>query len=76
LRLYRDIKDGISDGWTVDLVEAHTDSGPAGYIKLACISAAEMQRWYPTPLHWAVRKKGHYSGKYGTLGRLLDVPEN
>lgn len=67
LDCYRDIDDGMSDGWTVDLVEAHTDTGPAGYLKVAFIPSERMQAVYPDALAYEVRKRGRWHSLHELL---------
>lgn len=71
LNLYHQIDDGIKEGWIVELIEAHTESGPAGYLKLSFIPESEMERWYPNAWKWVIREKG----RYGRMRTLIDTPE-
>lgn len=60
LDLHREIDDGSSEGWIVDLVEAHGPDGPAGYLKISFIPMSEMKRLFPDALHYAARQGGSY----------------
>ena len=72
LGFWRNVQDGIKEAWTVELIEAHADGIPAGYLKISYIPTEEMERWYPTAFEYAVREGGRYAG---VLGHLLDKPE-
>jgi GNAT superfamily N-acetyltransferase len=55
---WRNIPDGINEGWVVDILEAHGPGGPAGYLKLAFIPRENLGRFYPSPVEWHLRRGG------------------
>ena len=72
LELYHGIDDGISRGWVVDLVEIHTDDGPAGYLKISFIPEANRKKYFANAFQWAV----NHTNRYGfSLGELLEKSE-
>jgi hypothetical protein len=74
LKLYRNVPDGIKEGWVVDLVEAHTEQGLAGYLKLSYIPKENMERWYPNPFIWWAREGGN--GWEWSLREFIDKDES
>src|ERR1039458_6591636 len=72
MELYLDIDDGVNDGWVVDLVELHTDDGPAGYLKISFIPQEKLEEYFPTALEWAVRHKS----KHRLLRDLIVKPDD
>lgn len=70
LDLYERVPDGISDGWVVDMVEAHSPNGPAGYLKISYIPCENAERLYPDAFHYVARRKG-----IGSFQWLVDTPE-
>jgi hypothetical protein len=58
LDFYPAIDAGQREPWTVDLIEAHTNTGPVGHIKLGYITAQRMAERFPTAFEFAVRQNG------------------
>jgi len=60
LELYTDIDDGIKSGWQVDLIEIHTDDGPAGYLKMSFIPQKNFDRLFADAFAWTVNNSNRY----------------
>lgn len=69
--LFAQIPDLINDGWVVDLVEAHTERGPAGYLKISYIPKENADVLYPDAFTWSWRQGGRSIGL-----RLERTPED
>jgi len=61
MELYRDIDDGIKSAWTVDLVELHTDSGPAGYLKISYVPKELAETYFPDAFAYSVWELGRHN---------------
>lgn len=72
LDVYQGMEGKMSPGWVTDLIEARTEDGPAGYMKISYIPKEAMERFYPSAYGYQVR----LNGGYPHVRNIIDVPQS